>query len=74
MAEKRWEPEVKQFCDHVGCDVVLEVEVVYPADFMPDQPPRLLSRRCSRGLECNMWKNMTCIWAGTNPLIDPFRK
>jgi len=74
MAEKRWEPERMYYCDHADCEVVLEAEVVYPADFLPDQPPRLLSRRCSRGLECNMWKNVTCVWAGTNPLVDPFKK
>jgi hypothetical protein len=74
MAEKKWEPLKIQFCDQAGCDVVLEAEVVYPAEFLPDQPPRTLSKRCSRGLECNMWDHMTCIWAGTNPQYDPFRK
>ncbi len=73
MAEKRWEPVQKRYCDHAGCDVILEAEVVYPADFLPDQP-RLLSHRCSRGLECNLWNNLTCVWAGTNPLVDPFKK
>lgn len=74
MAEKRWETIRVQFCDHAGCEVRLEAELVYPAEFLPDQPPRLISKRCSRSLECNMWNNMTCIWAGTNPMYDPFEK
>lgn len=74
MAEKRWETIQVTFCDHAGCEVSLEAEFVYPAEFMPDQPPKLISKRCSRGLECNMWNKMTCIWAGTNLLHDPFQQ
>lgn len=72
MAEKRWETINVKFCDRAGCEVSLEAEFVYPAEFMPDQPARLVSKRCSRGLECNMWNSMTCVWAGTNPMHDPF--
>lgn len=72
MAEKKWETLKVQYCDRVGCEVSLDAEVVYPAEFMPDQAPRLVSKRCSRGLECNQMDNLTCVWAGTNPLYDPF--
>ncbi len=72
MAEKHWETIKVQFCDHAGCEVALEGQFIYPAEFLPDQPARLVSKRCSRGLECNMWNNMTCVWAGTNPMHDPF--
>lgn len=72
MAEKKWETMKTQFCDHVGCEVTLEVEMLYPAEFLPDQPAQVLSKRCSRGLECNQLDTMSCVWAGTNPLFDPF--
>ncbi len=72
MAEKRWEVIQVQFCDHAGCEVALEAQMVYAADFLPDQPPRMVSKRCSRGMECNSWDNMTCVWAGTNPAYNPF--
>jgi len=67
MAEKHWETIKVQYCEHVDCDVSLDGEFVYPAEFMPDQPARLVAKRCSRGVECNQWNNMTCVWAGTNP-------
>ncbi len=74
MAVKQWEPQKIQFCDRAGCEVALEVELVYPADFLSDQPTRLLAKRCSRGLECNLFNQPACVWSGTNPLLDPFQK
>jgi hypothetical protein len=73
MAEKYWEQQKIQFCDHAGCKVALEVEIVYPSDFLCDQPAHLVSHRCSNGLECNQWNKPACVWAGTNPTFDPFR-
>ena len=72
MAELKWEVSKVGFCNHVKRDVVLEAEMLFPADFLPD-PPRVLSHRCSLGLECNQFAQATCIWAGTNPDHDPFR-
>ncbi|MBE3142505.1 MAG: hypothetical protein IMZ61_01070 [Planctomycetes bacterium] len=72
MAVKNWEPLKIRFCDHAGCDVTLEVEVVYAAGILSDQPPRLLAHRCSNGVECSLEKQASCVWAGTNPAYDPF--
>jgi hypothetical protein len=72
MAERRWEVLKVVFCERAGCEVALEAQMAYPSEVLPDQPPRLISKRCSRGLECNFWEHMTCVWAGTNPLYDPF--
>lgn len=74
MAEKAWETVKTIHCDHVECDVALEVEVVYPSEHLPEQLPRLLARRCSRGVECSLMEKAACIWAGTNPNYDPFEK
>ncbi len=72
MAEKHWEQQKVQFCDRAGCDVALEVEMVYPSDFLSEQPARLVARRCSHGMECNQLNQPACMWAGTNPVVDPF--
>jgi hypothetical protein len=72
MAQKKWEICKTCYCKHVKGRVALEVEVLYPIDFLPD-PPRLLAHRCSHGVQCNQFAEASCIWAGTNPTFDPFR-
>lgn len=72
MAFRSWHPIKTQFCEHAGCEVDLEVQVVYPAEILPDQAPRVLSHRCSEGLICNLIDKPSCVWAGTNPAFDPF--
>ncbi len=72
MAEKTWETVKVCRCQHIGQDVALEAEVVYPAEWLPDQAARLLAHRCSHGLECNQDGRAACLWAGSNPAFDPF--
>lgn len=72
MVQKYWERIKRQYCQHVRAEVYLEAEAVYPSEHLPDQPPHLRAHRCSRGLECNQENKPACIWAGTNPNIDPF--
>ena len=72
MAERLWEIVKTMYCDHVGCQVALESEVVYPAEWLPDQAPRILAHRCSHGIHCSLYDKPTCVWAGTNPGYDPF--
>lgn len=73
MAEKMWKDIKTIRCSHVGCDVELEVEEIYPAEFYPDQSPRLGAHRCSHGIQCSLDDSHTCLWAGTNPGYDPFK-
>ncbi len=72
MAERMWETSKVCYCEHVMHEVKLEAEVLYPMDFLPDSP-RVLSHRCSHGVECNQFTKAACVWAGTNPNYDPFR-
>jgi len=72
MAIRVWEPVQFCFCHHIGQTVALEAEVVYPAEMLPDMETRVLAHRCSQGLECNREERPSCMWAGTNPNIDPF--
>ncbi len=74
MAVKTWEVEKVHHCHHVGKEVGLEAEVVYPAEWLPDQPPRIIGHRCSEGVSCNLDGRASCMWAGTNPTYDPFRE
>jgi hypothetical protein len=72
MSLVTWKTVKSMECERVGEEVALEARVVYPAEHMPDQPPRILAHRCSKGLECNQLNAPTCVWAGTLPGFDPF--
>lgn len=73
MAEKKWESLQTCYCEHVNMDVSLDVEVVYPTDYLDNEAPRLGAHRCSNGLFCNQFNQGACIWSGTNPEVDPFK-
>jgi hypothetical protein len=72
MAKKEWQVVKVRYCDHSGCEVSLETEVVFPADFMPEQLPRVTGHRCSHGRLCMIDNNLACIYSGGNPTYDPF--
>ncbi len=73
MSVKTWQAIKTCVCHHIEKEVSLEAEFVYPAEWLPDHPPRVLGHRCSNGFECNLDGRPSCVWAGTNPAIDPFR-
>jgi hypothetical protein len=72
MAEKSWQPLKEQYCSHAGEQVRLEAQVVLPAEFLPDQPPRVVAHRCSHAYICSVERQGSCVWSGTNPSYDPF--
>ncbi len=74
MSEKIWETLKVQYCQHVDENVRLQAQVVYPAEFLPDQAGRILAHRCSHGTTCRLDNRPACIWAGTNPSFDPFKE
>lgn len=71
MAEKIWKVEKSKYCERVGREIQIEDEVAYPAEVLPDQPPRTLARRCSNAIECNLIDKAACSLCGTNPDLDP---
>jgi len=73
MAEKSWEVIKVRYCQHAAKDVGLEVEAVYPAEWMPDQPARIVAPRCSHAFSCSLDPRPACVWAGSNPAYDPFK-
>jgi len=46
MAQKKWQVNKVRYCEHVRQDVSLEIQVVYSAEQLPDQPPHLIAHRC----------------------------
>jgi hypothetical protein len=74
VTEKTWQVIKWQYCDHVQAEVGLEAQLVFPADWLPDQAPRVLAHRCTRGIACNLDGRASCLWAGTNPTFDPFKE
>jgi len=71
MARKTWQIEKVHYCEHVAQEVALEVQVVYPADTLPDQPPHVIAHRCSKALKCNKVEKMVCAYCFTNPAQKP---
>lgn len=71
MSQKQWQVTNKMFCERVAREIRLETQVVYPADHLPDQPPRVLAHRCSNAIECNKLEKMACVYSATNPDYIP---
>ncbi|MEW5872210.1 MAG: hypothetical protein AB1894_23310 [Chloroflexota bacterium] len=74
MSVKMWQPIKTCFCHHISQEVHLEAELIYPADWLPDYPPQAQAHRCSSASECNLDGRSSCVWAGTNPTVDPFEE
>lgn len=72
MAYRTWQTIKLHYCHHIEEEVAMQADTVFPAEWMPEQPPRVLAHRCSRGKECNLDTRPSCVWAGTNPGYDPF--
>ena len=71
MTEKKWLVEKVHYCEHVGQEVKVEVQVVYPAENLPDQPPHVIAHRCSKALDCNQMDKQVCVYCFTNPDVKP---
>jgi len=70
MAEKIWVVEKSKYCERVGREILIENEILLPAEHLPEQPPRIVARRCSYALECNLKEHPACALCGTNPNFD----
>jgi len=71
MAVRTWEVSKIEYCEHVGHEIALETEVIYPAEHLPEQLPRVVAHRCSNAIACNQLEKPVCIWCGTNPDHQP---
>lgn len=71
MTQKYWQTQKSCFCERVGHEIRIETQMVFPAEHLPDQPPRILAHRCSSAIECNALNKMVCAYSGTNPDFKP---
>jgi len=71
MAEVCWQRVKTMVCEKIGEEVHLDALLVYPIDLLPDQAARVIRRRCSAALTCNLRDQPTCSWSGTLPGYDP---
>jgi hypothetical protein len=60
------ESKVEHFCSHANCNVVLKTTYIYPADIMPDSPPRINQRGCSHYFVCSLQDKSACVYAVEN--------
>ena len=74
MAVKKWESIKVRHCERVQKEVTLDAELIYPADLLPDSAPQTVSHRCSYAYACNLDERGSCVWAGSNPVYDPFKE
>ena len=72
MAQRTWQTIKIRYCEHAGQEVSMDAEVILPAEWLPDGPPRVIAHRCSHAVDCNLDNRASCVWAGTNPAYDPF--
>ncbi|MDZ4159571.1 MAG: hypothetical protein U1B80_07260 [Anaerolineaceae bacterium] len=72
MTLKSWQDLKLRYCDRAGCEVALQAEMVYPAEHLPEQPPRVFAHRCSHAVNCMLHRKSACLWAGGDPAYDPF--
>ena len=51
------------FCQHAKGDVHIASTVVFPADTLPDSPPRVINRSCNHFVDCSLRDKSECAWA-----------
>ena len=72
MAERMSILVNRAWCSRANQTTELREDRLAPADLLPDlSPPRVVARRCSLAIDCNM-AGIPCSWAFTNPGFDPF--
>ena len=54
-----------QFCPHARGEVRIHSVIVYPADIIPETPPRITQRSCNQYLVCNLLDKTFCPMAVT---------
>ncbi len=71
MTAKIVKVEKSAYCERLRENVVIEIEMAYAAENLPDYAPRILAKRCVRAVECNGDERSSCIFCGTNPNFNP---
>ena len=64
MAWESWRTVKRARCEVVDKNVALESQLVFAAETLPDQPPRVLAYRCSSAEDCERFDQPSCPWGG----------
>jgi hypothetical protein len=69
MATKNRTTEIvsHRYCTHANAEVTITTDLVYPAEMMPLQAPRLRARRCSHFFDCNLQDKTACTFSVDKP-------
>lgn len=74
MAEERWITVGKRWCEFRNEEAELLERRAFPSGILRFyQAPRVLERKCSFAIECNM-AGYPCKWSYINPDYDPFAR
>ncbi len=73
LGKKRTSENVShRYCAHAKSEVTLSTKIIFPADIMPEQPPRISSRDCSHYFNCNLLDKKACTYAvHTSKPVNP---
>lgn len=72
MATQTWTTTGSKYCELIELEIEMEERRVYPPSRLPDtERYRVLNRRCSAEVACNL-AGVPCKWAFTNPTTDQF--
>lgn len=72
MALEHWVETEKRWCEVAQGEVSMMERRVYAAATLPDMEPyRVLGRKCSADVLCNLL-GCHCRWAYTDPSLDRF--
>ena len=64
MSWEAWRTVKYARCELINENVALESRLVFPADPLPDQPPRVAAFRCSAAENCERFDQPPCPWEG----------
>ena len=55
-----------KFCTHANCRVTISSTLSFPAEIIPDSPPRIMARNCSHYLDCSLQDKSACTFKISN--------
>lgn len=58
--------KTSRYCSHANCKVELRTTIVYPAEVLPEQPPRVNNRTCSHYFDCSLQDKAACTFVVRN--------
>ena len=70
MAEKKWHVSKISYCEHVGHEIALETQLVFPSEHLPEQPPRVVARGYDKVVHTSLFTVMGIAAQAAAPWIS----